>query len=277
MENIDIIFLIQPLITTVACFALIIYYNEKNRYTKWVFLYSLAAYAIAILAKEAIQIPTVAAVTATNNLVLLGFYYGLQTVFLEVGLAYLFAHIAYAHKQIHMENASAYGASLAFWENAVLLGLIPLINYASYYAILSTNTSAAQTLYSTLSSAEPGLFLPPALALSGVVWGTLERVSSILGHFAWGYLCVVAACLHKKKYFLYALPMGFLDFLVPFAPLMPIYEFELIVFAWALISLAVALVVQRKLTRSGAKEIPPEDTGKAPDNASKTPESGIFY
>jgi hypothetical protein len=50
-----------------------------------------------------------------------------------------------------------------------------------------------------------------------VALGTVERISSILIHFAWGYLCFMAAFFHKKRLFLIALPMCIIDFLVPFA------------------------------------------------------------
>ena len=96
MENIDLIYILQPLIATIICFALILYYNEKNTLTKWIVLYTFLAYAIAIVTKYGIQIPTITYVVATHNPYYLGVYLGLQTVFLEVGLAYLFARLAFS-------------------------------------------------------------------------------------------------------------------------------------------------------------------------------------
>src|SRR5271157_196603 len=247
MENIDLVFILQPLFATIITFIMVIHYREKNTFTGWIFLYSLLAFGIAIAAKYAIQIPTINYITATDNLVYLGLYYGLQTVFLEVGLAYLFARLAFSKQQLALPQASAYGAGLAFWENGILLGFLPLISLATEYAIISSGGSSGQAVYAAVLASEPGLFDTPLAAFPGVFWGTLERVSSIIGHFAWGYLCVVAACSKQRKYFYVALPMGFLDFLVPFASEIPIYVFELIVFAWTLISLVVAKLITKNV------------------------------
>ena len=63
-----------------------------------------------------------------------------------------------------------------------------------------------------------------------VALGTIERLGSILVHFSWGILVVVAAASRRTKYFLVALPMGLVDFLVPFAPSLGLPEFEGIAF-----------------------------------------------
>jgi len=69
-----------------------------------------------------------------------------------------------------------------------------------------------------------------------VALGALERVSSI-SHFSWGILAVVAAFSKKTKYLIVAFPMGFIDFLVPFASSMSLLKFELIVFSLSVLSL----------------------------------------
>ena len=147
----------------------------------------------------------------------LGLYYGLQTVFFEVGLAFLFAWYGVKHGHLGRKDAEGYGSGLAFWENAALLGLLPLINLVTYYGILSTNAPVATTLYNQLQTSAPGLFAPASQALGTVAVGIWERISSIMIHFAWGYLCIMAAVYNKKRLFLIALPMGLVDFLVPFA------------------------------------------------------------
>ncbi len=76
--------------------------------------------------------------------------------------------------------------------------------------------------------------------MESVALGTLERISSILLHLAWGYLCFMAAYLHKKRLFLIALPMGFVDFLVPFTQSWGIPVFEAVVFALSALSVLVA-------------------------------------
>ena len=174
-------------------------------------------------------------------------YYGLQTVFFEVGLAYVVAWYAFKHGAIQKKDAEGYGSGLAFWENAGLLGILSLINLIAYYGILSSNTSLAQTLYNQLQSSAPSLFSPASQALGSVAIGTLERISSIMLHFAWGYLCVMSVVYHKKRFFLIALPMGFVDFLVPFAVASNLILFEGIVFAWAFVSVLVAWYATRQV------------------------------
>ena len=66
-------------------------------------------------------------------------------------------------------------------------------------------------------------------------------------HFAWGYLCLMAAYFHKKKLFLIALPMGLVDFLVPFASTIGIVLFEAVVFALAVLSVLAAWYATRDL------------------------------
>ena len=69
--------------------------------------------------------------------------------------------------------------------------------------------------------------------------GVVERISSTFSHFGWGYLCIMSAYFNKKQYLLLALPMGFVDFLVPFAQSFTILGFETVVFALSLISVIV--------------------------------------
>ena len=120
-------------------------------------MYSFAAYAAAIALKYAVQIPTNTAVINYfgANSVGLGVYYGLQTVIFEVGISFAVARYTVSHGKLEQKDAEAYGSGLAFWENAALLGVLPLINLISYYAILSTNGSLAQTLYTQLSTNAP--------------------------------------------------------------------------------------------------------------------------
>ena len=91
MENINPIFILQPAIVIVISTALMVYWYKKRRFHINIWLYSLIAYAVAIAIKYAVQLPTVASVSAAGPVVL-GLYYGLQTVFFEVGLAYIVAY-----------------------------------------------------------------------------------------------------------------------------------------------------------------------------------------
>lgn len=246
MQNIDILYIVQPVIVIVIASFLMLYWYRKRRFHRVVFLYSLIAYGAAIALKYAVQLPTVEAVTNYfgERSVGLGLYYGLQTIFFEVGLAFLVAWFAIRRGSLEKKDAEAYGSGLAFWENAVLLSLLSLINLIVYYTILSSNTSLAQTLYNQLNANAPQLFAPASEALRLVALGVVERTSSIFIHLAWGYLCFMAAYRHRVRLFLIALPMGLIDFLVPFAQ-SAIVIFEVVVFALSVISLLIAWYVTR--------------------------------
>ena len=224
-----------------------------------VLVYSLVAYAVAIALKYAVQIPTINLVI--NNFgahsIALGVYYGLQTVFFEVGLAFIVAWYAFSHDKIERKDAEAYGSGLAFWENAGLLGILSLINLVAYWSILQTNTPLAQTLYNQLKTSAPDLFAPASQALGSVALGTVERISSIMIHFAWGYLCVMAVVYRKKRLFLIALPMGFVDFLVPFASQGNIVVFEAVVFALSVLSVLVAWYATAQVRKNTENQTAP--------------------
>ena len=249
MQNIDLLFIVQPIIVIIICTLLLVYLHFKRRFHWLVLLYSLVAYAVAIALKYAVQIPTAASVTSYFGSVSVGFgaYLGLQTVFFEVGLAYVVASYTVSRKMLEQKDAEAYGAGLAFWENAGLLGILSLINLLTYYSILSSNTPLAQSLYEQLSKSAPGLFAPASQALNSIALGTIERISSIMIHTAWGYLCLMAACLNKKRLFLIALPIGFVDFLVPFASSMGIVVFEASIFALSVLSVLVAWCATKRV------------------------------
>jgi hypothetical protein len=258
MQNIDPLFILQPVIVIIIATGLMVYWYFKRRFHPSVWLYSFAAYATAIALKYAVQIPTNAAVTNYfgANSVGLGVYYGLQTVIFEVGIAYAIAWYTVFHSKLGQKDAEAYGSGLAFWENASLLGVLPLINLISYYAVLSANDSLAQTLYTQLRMNAPGLFASSSAALSNVALGVVERVSSIMIHVAWGYLCLMAVVYHKKWLFLIALPMGLVDFLVPFAQY-SIILFEAVVFVLALISVSVAWYAVKGVRKKAENQTAP--------------------
>ncbi len=59
-----------------------------------------------------------------ENEVALGLYFGVQTVFLEVGLAYVFARLAISRVKMQAADAEGYGLGLAFWENGIYVGAL---------------------------------------------------------------------------------------------------------------------------------------------------------
>jgi uncharacterized membrane protein YhfC len=214
-------------------------------------LYSLVAYAGAIAAKYIVQIPTIGLMNATygSDPVVFGLYYGIQTALFEVGGAFLVASFALSRGHFNGKDADGFGIGLAFWENWVLIALPMLLNYIVYYAILSTpSSSIAVTVYSALAKDSPALFFGQSGALPQIGFAIVERISSLLAHFSWGFLAVLSAAFKKRAYLVVALPIGFLiDFLVPFAPILGTGLFEMIVFLTALSGLVVTLSVTRSL------------------------------
>jgi len=105
MENINPLFMLQPIIVIVFSVAIMVYWHKKRRFHANIWLYSLIAYGGAIALKYVIQIPTINAVNAVGNLYVLGAYYGVQTVFLEVGLAYVIARYAFSKGKIDRRDA----------------------------------------------------------------------------------------------------------------------------------------------------------------------------
>jgi hypothetical protein len=243
LQNIDPVFILQPVTVITLCTVLLVYLHKWRGFQISVLAYSFVAYAAAIALKYAVQLPTIGSVTSYfgQASIGLGAYYGIQTMFFEVGLAFVVARYAVRKRKLGKRDAEGYGAGLAFWENAVLLGALPLIDLVAYYAILSTNSPLAQTVYDLLNKNSPGLFNPVPQAFASVALGTVERVSSILIHLAWGYLCLMAAVYGRKRLLLLALPMGLVDFLVPFATAIGLVRFEVLVFVISVVSLLVAL------------------------------------
>ena len=258
MQNINPIFILQPVVVIIFSTALMLYWYRKRHFHANIWLFSLIAYGGAIAMKYAIQIPTFNAVKNLGNPFILGAYYGVQTVFLEVGLAYVVAYYAFKRGSLERKDAEAYGSGLAFWENAGFLSALSLVNLVAYYFILSGSGSIADLTYNQLMTNAPGLFASNSEALASVGIGVLERISSAMLHIAWGYLCVMAVLYRNKKLLLIALPMGLVDFLVPFASNFPLL-FEAVVFAFAVLSVFVAWYATKKVSRQVDTNKPPPD------------------
>ena len=256
MQNINPLFMLQPIIVIAFSVAIMIYWHRKRHFHANIWLFTLIAYGAAIALKYAIQIPTAGFVNGLSNPFISGAYFGLQTVFLEVGLAYVIARYAFSKGKIDQRDAEAYGSGLAFWENVGFLAILNLINLMAYYFILSGTGSFIEQTYDQLFANAPDLFASNSTALGLVALGSLERFSSALIHIAWGYLCVMAVVHKNKKLFLIALPMGLIDFLVPFATELGIIPFELTVFALAVLSVFVAWYASKKVSKQQAAQTP---------------------
>jgi hypothetical protein len=191
----------------------------------------------------------------------LGLYYGVQTGVFEVGGAFLVAYLAFSRGNFKARDAGGFGLGLAFWENGILIGLLTLIDYASYYAVLSNpSSSAAQLLYPALIKNAPNLFYGPSSALPLIGYAILERVSSLLVHFVWGLLAVLGVVYRKRIYFGVAFPIGFfIDFLTPFSSQLGIGVFELVIFTMSIGGLIAALIV----TKDVRGKMAPNETAQA--------------
>ncbi len=261
LGNINPLFFLSPAVPVIFSFALVFYWKAKRSLRWVVLLYALVAYASAIALKEVIQVASAAWVVNNFGSVSIEYalYLGLQTVFLEVGIAYAVARYAYGKNALYASDAESYGISLSFWENGILLGMLSLVSLLSDYFIIATFPSLGGAVRYALISGQPGLFEPTSgSTLINIGLSVLERLSSLMAHFAWGVLTVIAAARRKPGYFLVALPMGLLDALVPYASTLGIYTFELAIFILGLIFLAIAIWAERreKACPSSEKKLP---------------------
>ena len=277
MVNIDPLYFMTPVAVISFSAGLVLYWHFTRRFTWWTLLYSLVAYAGAIALKYAVQLPTILAYSQAvgSAPAAMGLYYGTQTALFEVGGAYLIASYAVSRMKLSAEDAGGYGIGLAFWENGVLLGVPLLVEYVAYYYVLSmAGSSAAHTVYSVLVQNSPALFYGPYQALPLIGYSILERISSLLAHFSWGLLAVVAAATKKRSYLAVALPLGFIiDFLVPFAGEVGLGVFEGIIFVIGVAFLAAALALTKGVRKGGAGEeakVPPP----AAASQAQTPPNG---
>ena len=248
MQNLDPLFMLEPIIVIGFSVGIILYWHRKEAITKYVVGFSLLAYGGAIVVKVAFQYLTAPTFLAIfqGSLWLLGLYLGIQTVVFEVGGAYLVARYAVSRHKMKKNDGVGYGLGLAFWENAVLIGATSLVSLLFYYITMAQGAAAAQSLYGFLSKSQPQLFTPPPEGLQFIGWGILERISSLMAHLSWGYLCLKSVVSGKRGYFLLALPMGLIDFLVPFAGTMPVSLFEITMFMLAAFCVLATVYATRR-------------------------------
>ncbi len=247
-ENINPVYFLSPLAPIIFSFVLIFYWRARRSFRWVVLIYALLAYGFAIIAKSIFQALTAAYIIGSfgSASIITGLYYGLQTSFLEVGLAYIVARYALRREIFVESDAESYGLSLSFWENGVLLGIFSLVSILStYLAIAYGGPAVSQTISNEIMKAQPSLFSSTISALPSIGFSILERTSSLLAHFAWGFLVIVSITRKKPVYFFTALPMGLMDALVPFAGTLGIPIFEATVFLLSLLFLSIALYVRK--------------------------------
>jgi len=248
MQNVDPVFLLEPIIAIGVSVGTLLCWHWKEGVTKYVLGFSLLAYGGAIAAKLVFQYLTAPSFLSTSqgSLWSLGLYVGLQTSIFEVGGAFLVAHFAVSRHRMKKKDGVGYGLGLAFWENGILLSATSLLSLLSYSTTIAQGGTTAESIYTLLSKSQPQLFYPPLEALQIIGWGVLERISSLMAHLSWGYLCLKSAVSHSSKYLLIAFAMGFMDFLVPFAQTMPVPLFEILVFMLASLCVLAAVYATRR-------------------------------
>lgn len=254
-------FLLESIGSLAIVLALVLLYRKRG-VTFPVLVISAVSYFLAIGLKSVIQLFTLGSVEAAYGYASLptALYLGAQTAVLEVFGAYLFAY--YFRKYIRQRNAGAYGLSLAFWENGILLGVLPLISLVLDFLIIASGPSSLSTLVSSeLQKSSPGLFVGTLQALPVVGYSVLERISSLLVHFAWGFLVVSAVTYRRTRFLAYAIPMGFVDSIVPFAGKLGLPLTEAIFFITGLAALAIALSVRKRLAGQGQNNAAMENAG----------------
>lgn len=248
--EIDPILFLSPLLSLGITLGAVLYWWRRRCFRSIVILLTLFAYFLAIALKIVVQSFTVVQVEKAFGTVSVGFglYLGLQTVLFEVGLAYAFALIGARIFKLEKKDAASFGLGLAFWENGVLLGIYPLFQLSLIYVSLLGNSSSAATTYFHIATSNPSYFYGPAKLLPSVLYGALERISSLLAHTAWGVLVVLSAVTKRKIFLAIALPMGLLDALVPFASVTSIAAFEAGIFLLSLGFIMVAVIARRSST-----------------------------
>ncbi len=246
-NNIDPLVFLSPSIIIILCISFILFLRRRHDFRWVVLFYALIAYSGAIALKVVVQTLTSSFIYGEFGTVSVpsALYLGMQTVIFEVLGAYLVAHYLFRHNRIQSTDADGYGASLAFWENAVLLGLFTLISLVADYLIIASNLLGS-SIYDQLIAVEPALFYPPLKLLPVLSLGILERISSILIHYAWGFLTVIAATKRRPLYLYIALPMGLVDSLVPYAGTIGLLHFEIIFFVISICAVLIALFVRRR-------------------------------
>ena len=167
-QNIDPVYLLEPIITILFSVGLVVYWHYRRSFRRALLGYSLIAYAGAIAVKVALQALTFSAFQARfgNNPLGLGVYFGAQTVFFEVGGAFLVAAWAVSQGKLDAKDEESYGLGLALWENAGYVGVLGLINFTVVYVTLASGGPTSEQLFSSLMGTRPELFYAPLEALS---------------------------------------------------------------------------------------------------------------
>lgn len=195
----------------------------------------LLAYFIAITAKIVVQFFTAKLILSYPPFII-GVYYGAQTLLFEVGFAFLFVSL---YKKVTISDAMGYGISLAFAENAVLLGAISLLSGVITLLIFPMLPHSLQVTISEEVN----------IPITYDIYHFMDRVSSLLAHTAWGIASVLYFVEKKKEYFLIGL-VGFVDdFLASYfnLGLISYFEASVMVLGISLIGFLLMYLILKRL------------------------------
>ena len=202
-----------------------------------IIIISAVAYFLAIGAKAIIQSFSLNFILS-SPIYIQAIFFGSLTAIFEPGFAFLFPLLSQSRlKEYNKKMALSYGAMLAFWENAVLVGISGLLETVSLLYLQSYNA----TLVQKIIQAQPYLVYPTPQLLPLIGFGALERVSSFLAHTAWGSLGYYYLFRRSKSLLLIAL-LGYIDALAPLIQhnVIPLSLGEILIFVISLIGFLLA-------------------------------------
>ena len=160
MNDFDPVVFLSPVLAIIASTLLLLIIRKKSHLRAVVIVFALISYAAAIALKEIVQYFSLFFIY--NHFgkisILTGLYFGLQTSIFEVFGAYLIALLVARSGLISEKDADAYGGSLAFWENAVLLGALSLFSLLVDYILIASGSALGSLVHNELKASDPGLF-----------------------------------------------------------------------------------------------------------------------
>ena len=117
MQNIDPLYILEPVIVIALSVGLILYWRQKRSFTRYALIFSLVAYGGAILVKIIVQLFTANSVLSTfgSESIATGIYYGIQTSLFEVGGAFLVAKYAVSRNRFSQKDAGF----RRYWSNLI--------------------------------------------------------------------------------------------------------------------------------------------------------------
>ncbi|AOL16637.1 hypothetical protein BFU36_07910 [Sulfolobus sp. A20] len=180
----NIISLLSPLVSIIIGVLPVLVFKKS----KSLFGIAAASYFTAITAKEITQLSFHSFFITPSIPTYLS--YGLLTAVLEPGFAYIY--LVVFKPKLDIQLGLSYGVYLAFYENAILLGLLLFPDY---------------------------LILNIPFSLTLLISHIMDRLSSLILHLFWGFSSVLAIMKKDIKYLLISMPYGMVDSLTAYIDL----------------------------------------------------------